>query len=304
MYMTKSSDKSGTQNRLVMLDLRKQGFPCIPLLGEYSFRKAQPVLAPHRHKGAMEICYLREGRQTYKVAGRDFVLGPGDVFISFPDELHGTGESPQEVGSLYWLQVFPADSKKSIAGLSQEYSAILTDALMKIPVRFFHGLPVIRDNFAQLFELVKKLDDKLARVRFGNLFVELLLNILRSSEIAGPQQRPGVIQSALDYINANLDKPLQVGEIAEHVGLSESWFKARFKKELGMPPAEYVIRKRMDAATEMLKSGKENVTQIAYKLCFSSSQHFSAAYKRFTGKSPREMKGLVWKKSCSLERPR
>ena len=92
------------RERLV-LDLRPLGIPAVPQLGRYSYREAHRGLDLHVHRDALEICYLARGRQLYRVGRRDFVLTGGDVFVTFPGEVHSTGEAPEEKGTLYWVQL-------------------------------------------------------------------------------------------------------------------------------------------------------------------------------------------------------
>src|SRR5438876_12325061 len=89
----------------VILDLRPLGIPEVPMLGRYHYSSAHDGLKVHVHPGIMEICFLTKGTQLYRVGRRDYVLRGDDLFVTFPDEPHGTGESPEEKGLLYWLQV-------------------------------------------------------------------------------------------------------------------------------------------------------------------------------------------------------
>jgi AraC-like DNA-binding protein len=76
--------------------------------------------------------------------------------------------------------------------------------------------------------------------------------------------------------------------IAEAVGLSPSWFKARFRREVGMPPAEYFLRRKVERALQLLANPSLTITRIAHRLGFSSSQHFAAVIRRYTGKTPKQ----------------
>ena len=78
--------------------------------------------------------------------------------------------------------------------------------------------------------------------------------------------------------------------------LSESRFKARFKREMGVPPAEYWLRKKVEQASVLL--AKATITQVAHQLGFSSSQYFATVFKRYTLTSP----SLVHAKSSGQRR--
>ena len=95
-----------------VIDLRPLGISQVPMLGRYDYRAAQEALSPHAHPRTMEICYLAKGRQLYRVGDTDFVLKGGDVFVTYPAESHSSGETPEEKGTLYWLQLSVGNSRR------------------------------------------------------------------------------------------------------------------------------------------------------------------------------------------------
>ena len=92
------------------------------------------------------------------------------------------------------------------------------------------------------------------------------------------------MQRVLHYIEKHLHDPIHVPRLAEVARLSESRFKIRFKKEIGVPPAEFWVRQKIERATLLLK--KKSVTDVAFELGFSSSQYFATVFKRYTRTSP------------------
>jgi len=92
------------------------------------------------------------------------------------------------------------------------------------------------------------------------------------------------MQRVLGHIERHLDEPIQVQRLAQVARLSESRFKARFKAEIGVPPAEYWLRQKIERASDLLKTRR--VTEVAHELGFSSSQYFATAFKRYTLASP------------------
>ncbi|HEY3377167.1 MAG TPA: helix-turn-helix transcriptional regulator, partial [Armatimonadota bacterium] len=83
---------------------------------------------------------------------------------------------------------------------------------------------------------------------------------------------------------------LPLDTLAELLNLSTSRFKAKFKLEVGIPPAEYIMRRRLDRAKTLLCAG-HSVTTTAYALGFPSSQYFATAFKRYTGQRPLDYLG-------------
>ena len=87
----------------MQLDLADIGIPEVPLIGVNHTQRASPGLSPHIHPGSMEICYLVRGERTYRVDGRDYTFRGNQVFVTLPDEMHGSGGHMHGKGLLYWM---------------------------------------------------------------------------------------------------------------------------------------------------------------------------------------------------------
>ena len=81
---------------------------------------------------------------------------------------------------------------------------------------------------------------------------------------------------------------LTIDVLSTIAGLSPSRFKALFKEKLGIPPAEYALRLRIEEARRRLAARDASVTRVALDLGFSSSQYFASSFKRLTRMKPRE----------------
>lgn len=92
---------------------------------------------------------------------------------------------------------------------------------------------------------------------------------------------------ALDrFVEANLEEPLSLEQLAQHVGMSRYYFLRCFKEATGLSPLQYVISKRVERAREMLSDGSESIAEIAYASGFSSQSHLNWAFKRHFGVTP------------------
>lgn len=255
-------------------------------LGHYNYTKARGGgLPPHAHTGAMEICFLVKGRQTYQVAGRDHRLRGGDVFLTFPDEWHSTGGLPEEKGVLYWLTVKMPAKGKPFLGLAPRQGRLLARELMRLKVRHFRGDWTMKRLLDEVTLAHYQPPRSWRALAIGNRIHEFLLRVVARAHAASPAASGGM-QEVLRYIESHLEESLPVPILAARAKLSVSRFKARFKEETGVPPAEYILRARIERAKTLL--AKSTVTDTAFALGFSSSQYFATVFKRFTGQRPRE----------------
>jgi AraC-like DNA-binding protein len=278
------------------LDFRSLGMPSIPVFGRYHYQKAMPRLAPHRHAGAIEICFLARGRQIYEVGGKNFALRGGDLFLTFPGENHGTGREPEEKGRLFWLVVLdPRLTGNSLLGLPPCDSLALWQSLLRIRrkgSRHFPASPGTGALLESIADAAHAPQSRLRRVLVANRVTGFLLSVLAAH--AGAEQRGSGagLQKVFTAISQSLDDPqeLTVPRLAGIAGLSASRFQAKFKEATGLPPAEYVLRARISEAKRRLALPGSSVTRIAHDLGFSSSQYFAVTFRRFTGRTPSEAK--------------
>jgi AraC-like DNA-binding protein len=74
--------------------------------------------------------------------------------------------------------------------------------------------------------------------------------------------------------------------IANHLGLSYSSFRSKFKEYTGSSPAHYQNQQRLLAAKELLTGSEKNVSEIAYMLQFESVGQFSTFFRQREGITP------------------
>lgn len=271
----------------LILPLAVPGVPGMLQLGRYNQTVAHAALDDHRHDGAMEICLLVRGRQTYVVDGRAYELKGGDVFLTHPGEVHSTGSRPQEKGVLYWLILGLPRRGGSLPGPG---GGALARALRTLPRRHFRGDVSLREHCDAIMRLQLGPDGALRAAALWHEVSGFLLRIIalasgEASGTGGASLRP-----VLEHIERHLDGPLPLAELAAKAKLSLPRFKARFRDEFGLPPADYVLRARVVRAEQLLRETDFAVTRIAHDLGFSSSQYFATVIKRYTRLSPRALR--------------
>lgn len=98
------------------------------------------------------------------------------------------------------------------------------------------------------------------------------------------------IYYARDLLLANAQDPLSLNELARKAGLNEFKLKNGFRKVFDNTVFGYLSDYRLDQAKQMIREGKLSFTDIADELGYSSLQHFSNAFRKKYGMSPREVK--------------
>ncbi|MDR1385270.1 MAG: AraC family transcriptional regulator, partial [Planctomycetaceae bacterium] len=285
-----------------ILDFRLLGFSDVLILGHYLYRAARSPLQIHDHGDLMEICYLAEGCQFYRVGNKDYFLNGGDVLINYPHEPHGTGVWHEGKGNLYWMILQPPSPQSEFLGLSPANGKILYESFFQFPSRQFRlkagtqkNLDLIFANFEtekisicsdQSFLLSEKANPFFP-MNIQNYLLRFLLDLVESAQSQHQTNISAEMIRVIDQIKTNEEMFYTMRQLAKIAGLSESRFKHRFKEEIGTTPANYQIRHKIDSACRMLRSG-QTILDTALSLGFSSSQYFATVFRRYMGMSPAE----------------
>ncbi|MRX40276.1 response regulator [Flavobacterium sp. LC2016-23] len=95
------------------------------------------------------------------------------------------------------------------------------------------------------------------------------------------------IKNVLNYINKNISEPeLSVEDLASKVFLSRSQLYRKIKTLTGISVNEFIRTVRLEKAKELIELGNDNITEISFKVGFSSPSYFTKCYKEKYGYLP------------------
>ncbi len=288
-----------TSNRKI-IDLTALGIKDALLIGRYRYSSASPKLLPHIHEGMTEICYCYKGEQIYVVNHKTYHLKGGDVFVTFPNELHSTGNHPEEKGILYWLVIkMPLDTAGFFYYNRKESQPII-NALINLPARHFKGNIKMKEILEAILDIAEDKKNEMQLIILNNLLVSFLIQVITaSSNMAKPLSDNGV--KILAFIMNHFREELSIEDMAGILNLSDSRFKGWFKEEFGIPPLEFILRERIKQAKILMQTKKNwRMNEITYHLGFSSPQYFATVFKRYTCLSPGGYRNSLDEKQESL----
>ncbi|MEI6514770.1 MAG: AraC family transcriptional regulator [bacterium] len=275
------------ENDRIMKDFANLGISEVVLLGRYHYSHAHSPLKPHAHNNIIEVCLLERGAQTYVVGSTRYDLTGGDVFITQPGEVHGTGHEPEGRGRLYWLEFKVLKKGQSFLGLTPQESQTLLKRFLALPSRLFRKGDMLAPTFERILAACADQRNPLQKADVRNLLLRLVLDIIAVAERQIAQPYSAGIQNAIRFIEREPATWPTLTQLARAASMSESHFKLTFKKETGMPPIEYGMWRRIEKAKHLLRVSNQPVTRIAAELGFSTSQHFATVFKRLTSLTPK-----------------
>lgn len=110
-------------------------------------------------------------------------------------------------------------------------------------------------------------------------------SLVRSCAI---QQYSAPVQRVILYIDGNLTEDLRLQTLADIHNISAGYLSSLFRKETGSTLTDYVNRRRVARAAELLTSTKLQIQTVAQYSGIMDVQYFSRLFKQITGLSPRE----------------
>jgi transcriptional regulator GlxA family with amidase domain len=100
------------------------------------------------------------------------------------------------------------------------------------------------------------------------------------------------LMAVIKLMEANLEEPLDRGELASAAGLSSRQLERLFRKYLNRSPARYYVELRLNRARLLLLQTNMAVIDVALACGFVSASHFSKCYRDFFGKTPRKERNI------------
>jgi AraC-like DNA-binding protein/mannose-6-phosphate isomerase-like protein (cupin superfamily) len=262
----------------------------VPIVGYQRYVEAVPNgLIPEAHPNSYEFHYIVRGSLDWWVNDETYQVKPGMVFMTKPGEMHGSVDSFFQPTELYWFQLRMPRSRP-MSGLGKEETASLRQGLASMTHRMFPASPQVRSCFDRILD-EHRFPSAGSRIVARTALHQLIVFLIRDHDInantrGGNKHLSAQIMKAAELIAANLEDRLPIDVIADEVGMSPGHFRTRFRQETGSTPHEYLTGLRIAKAKEMLKLDRWSVTDVAFRLGYSSSQNFASTFKRQTGMTP------------------
>lgn len=232
-----------------------------------------------------EIYFFISGHVEYLVEGSCYPLHENNLMIMRPSESHTARIID---GSRYerFAVNFPENFCAQI-----DSKNLLMQPFMERPLgkgNLFTQKDMDMEEIKKLFfEMMKVTDSPERRMILYTHLGIILFKIFKAFSLTALEERSPATFSerVVSYINAHLFEEVTVSNLAEYFCLSSSQFTRLFKKDIGSSPWEYILRKRLTAARELLKKGSG--TQSACSQCgFMDYSSFYRAYRKYFNEAP------------------
>lgn len=238
----------------------------------------------HTHKNELELLYIYSGEGQYMVDGCSYHVKRGDIVICNAGILHG--EDPSEQRQMCSYSIAMTDI--FLEGLPDNH---LSDTKSEPIV----SCGLLAQQVGEMMQLIYLLHSKQGHLEqvCGNTATAILLLtydlVLRRERYR--QDRSNFSSYVLarriqHYLDEHYAEPITLRSISEALHISEYYLAHVFKDEMGVPPMQYVIKRRIGEAQTLLMDTDLPVAVISEQLGYSNPWNFSTAFRKCVGMSP------------------
>lgn len=245
---------------------------------EIILQQVQPAISPvcfgyetdkptHKYGPAMRpywlLHYVVQGFGTYCLGGQVYTVKPSEIFVAPPDREIWYEGDPENTWDYIWVGF-------TLSG----------------PVPPSLQRPVVAcPSAGRIFEDMKACAD---RQEGRNHY--LTAQIFRLFEVLSEQhqhRQTDYVRMALDCMENEYMQELNVGLLADRLGLDRCYFSTLFHRQTGMTPGQYLSNLRLTKAAAMLTEQGCPVSVAACSCGYRDPAVFSRAFKARFGVSPR-----------------
>lgn len=231
---------------------------------------------------------LRSGKVRLSVAGRivhDGPCTPGMLQVTEPGvRVRGVFRGPYDVLHLHvpnsLIAALGREVSDSDPGSLRSGAFLIQDPIVE---RLARALLAADETGAPFRELYA-----------DSISTAIVARLLASTQRTTAAQRPKIAELArwrlrrvMEYVETNLAEPVSLNDLALAAGLTRMHFAAQFRAATGLSPHEYLLRRRIERAQEMLLDANATLVDIALSVGFQTQSHFTSVFKRFVGQPPR-----------------
>ena len=269
--------------------------PCILFIKDHLSENYTSI---HSHD-VYEVMYIEYGTFVFSVNEIEYQLNSGDILLIPPHIKHKILDIPVKPAKRTIL-IFPKTYLTQF-NTKQTDISILFDKANELSNYKISVRPAFKPRITSSMNMLEELylspdfgDDVIFNATFSSLIARMYKGInfydLEKSFVTYSV----IIKKVNNYINDNIDRKILIKDLANFVGLSESRLSHIYKNHMGISINQYIIKKRLTIAKDMLKIGI-TLSDITVKCGFQDYSSFLRAYKKEYGISPKAYQNQYYK---------
>jgi AraC family L-rhamnose operon regulatory protein RhaS len=265
--------------------------PNITNIGSSSYASGMRAAPLEVHENAFEIHHVKQGHQLFVVDDHLIPLKAGEFLVTRPNQVHGPAHGIILPSTLSWVRI----RTELPEGFSEPEAALITGHLQDIAGKAcIESTPYLGhalDNIIRLLgREVQDLPTRTVLKHHELAMISALLN-LELPQNLNPKRALMVerITNTIERMGDSTNQHYNIPGLAKTCQIGETLYRRLFKEITGFTPTDYIHFSRIVKAITLLRQG-HSITDTAFDLGYSSSQHFSRTFTKWTGGSPSSYK--------------
>ncbi len=252
----------------------------------------------HRHSHDFsELVIITGGSGIHSADGKDYPVVIGDIFVLQTGLQHGFSRcnslSMYNIG--FMDNIIPEQALREVPGIRVLFDIEpRTRSSTGFSSKFHAGPLEMETIHSHLDSMERELRRRLPGYSTVTVFQLITLVILLGRYYSQKSSMPVLhlmkLAEGLYILEQHFNEFVEIGAIADQIGLSRAHFIRSFKRAYHLTPLQYLLQLRMGKAVEMLAETKIPVSEIAFSCGFSDSNYFSRVFRKRLGVSPREFR--------------
>ncbi len=239
----------------------------------------QPHLIRKEGYAYPQILYCTKGSGTLKM-NNELTLIPPMTAIFIPADLPHEYYPNEDIWDIHWI----APSGYAINDVLAQFG------LKEVAVFRLSDISLLEHFFRRMHESLMS-DSIFGNFRASGYLYDFLIEFYRLTSAKATSASPNsIIIKVVDYINSNYTEAISLEELCEISGVSKQHLCRLFQSVLNTRPMEYIAKRRIQAAKELLSHTDLSVEDIAEQTGFCSGSYFCKLFRRYEGITPTQFR--------------
>ncbi|MGM9936026.1 MAG: AraC family transcriptional regulator [Candidatus Ornithomonoglobus sp.] len=237
-----------------------------------------------------ELLYITNGSRRVSIAGNTYILNQGDMIVIEPYVKHQITRSGNAPYSRYLVNIDP----EIFQGIYTKTEISAITSKIKTQILHFNVPSSIEEHFRKIHEKAASSNRIIAKLAVPQTAVMLFdtMSCCDITEIAldGTEKpKPDIIR-ALNYIDEHYAENISHEELCAFLHTSRASFYRQFTSTVGIPLKQYILHKKLIAATTLLADHKDiKISHVAEQCGFASHAAMTRLIKEVYGKTPKDI---------------
>jgi AraC family transcriptional regulator len=257
------------------------------------------------HLAPLSILFVIGGQEAYELDNRRIVLDERSYLIHNCGQIIGSAAHSSTCVESYTIAFWPGFAGEVLRGLVTPADQLLDNprSVYRQPVRFFDQIyphdDILSPQLARLRSVLanahptrgwleEQHHELITRMLWVHRQIGREMEQLPAMRAATRTELYHRLHRARDFMEAGLDKPLTIPQIAGEAWFSPHHFLRQFKQAFGETPHQYLTRRRLERAQMLLRTTEMRITDICSQVGFESLGSFSWLFRQRLGQSPEQ----------------